>query len=79
MKKDQRSRNRYLGGKVPFGWTRGEGGELIEDRPQQLAINRMRRMRDRGESFRAIATTLQADGFAISHMGIKKLLDAPAR
>jgi putative DNA-invertase from lambdoid prophage Rac len=79
VKKDQRSRNRYLGGKVPFGWTRGEGGELIEDRRQQLAINRMRQMRDRGESLRAIATTLQTDGFGISHMGIKKLLKASAR
>jgi hypothetical protein len=33
-------------------------------------------MRARGESLRAIAASLQA-GFAISHMGIKKLLKAP--
>jgi len=79
VKKDQRGRNRYLGGKVPFGWARGEGGELIEDRPQQLAINRMRRMRERGESLRGIAASLQADGFAISHMGIKKLLEPAPR
>jgi hypothetical protein len=32
VKKDQRSRNRYLGGTVPFGWTRGEVEELVEDR-----------------------------------------------
>jgi putative DNA-invertase from lambdoid prophage Rac len=76
VKKDQRSRNRYLGGKVPFGWSREDGGELSEDGRQQLAINRMRRMRERGESFRAIAPSLQADGFAIRHMGIKKLLKA---
>jgi putative DNA-invertase from lambdoid prophage Rac len=76
VKKDQRSRNRYLGGKVPFGWTRGDAGELIENRQQQLAIRRMRRMRERGDSLRAIAASLQADGFAISHMGIKKLLKA---
>jgi putative DNA-invertase from lambdoid prophage Rac len=28
VKRDQKARNRYLGGVMPFGWTVDEGGEL---------------------------------------------------
>ena len=38
VKADQRARNRYLGGAVPFGWQVGEDGELIEDPKQQAAM-----------------------------------------
>jgi hypothetical protein len=63
---------------VPFGWTRGIGGELIEDSRQQAAIKRMRQMRDRGDSLRAMAIRLQGEGFPISHAGIKKVLQGAA-
>jgi DNA invertase Pin-like site-specific DNA recombinase len=55
VKKDQRSRNRYLGGTVPFGRTRSENGELIPEPKQQAAIKRMHRLRAKGESLRSIA------------------------
>jgi putative DNA-invertase from lambdoid prophage Rac len=74
VKKDQRSRNRYLGGTVPFGWARGWNGELVPDAKQQAAVKRMRQLRTKGESFRAIAATIQAEGFSVTHMGVKKVL-----
>src|SRR5580700_3672079 len=35
VKTDQRKRNRYLGGIVPFGWRIGEDGALVEAPEQQ--------------------------------------------
>jgi putative DNA-invertase from lambdoid prophage Rac len=41
VKRDQRSRGRYLGGTVPFGYRVGENGELVEIPEQQEAIRTM--------------------------------------
>jgi putative DNA-invertase from lambdoid prophage Rac len=41
VKLDQRRRNRYLGGIVPFGWRISKDGQLIEDTAQQDAIKRI--------------------------------------
>jgi putative DNA-invertase from lambdoid prophage Rac len=76
VKTDQRKRNRYLGGTVPFGWVLAEDRELIEDATQQAAITRMKAMRGAGQSLREIAATLQADGFTISHAGVKRVIGA---
>ena len=38
VKRDQRSRGRFLGGTVPFGYRLGEDGELIEHEEEQEAI-----------------------------------------
>jgi putative DNA-invertase from lambdoid prophage Rac len=35
VKADQKARGRYLGGKVPFGFRRGESGELIPYEAEQ--------------------------------------------
>jgi DNA invertase Pin-like site-specific DNA recombinase len=53
VKRDQRSRNRYLGGTVSFGWRVGETGELVPEPEQQRAITAMRRLRGEGLSLRA--------------------------
>ncbi len=76
VKKDQRSRNRYLGGSVPFGWALGVNGDLVQDANQQAAIKRMHHFRKAGRSLRAIAAALASDGFPITHMGVKKVLEA---
>jgi putative DNA-invertase from lambdoid prophage Rac len=76
VKRDQRGRGRYLGGKPPFGWQVGEGGELVVDPAQQAAIQRMRAMRAEGTPFRAIADTLTAEGVQVSFRGVKGVLDA---
>ncbi|MBY0429662.1 MAG: hypothetical protein K2Q10_00570 [Rhodospirillales bacterium] len=34
MKADQKARNRYLGGTVPFGWTLDDESELVACEPQ---------------------------------------------
>ena len=47
VKADQRSRRRYLGGIVPFGWQVGPDGDLIEVPQQQAAIQRARELRQR--------------------------------
>lgn len=76
VKADQKKRNRYLGGAVPFGWTLGLGGELVEDEAQQSAIRRMESMRNAGDSLRTISDAMKAEGFALSHAGVKKVLAA---
>src|SRR3954465_1258352 len=40
VKKDQRERGRYLGGKPPFGWRVGAVGELVPVPEQQAAVKR---------------------------------------
>ena len=38
VKRDQRKRGRYLGGRAPFGWRVGDDGELLPIPEQQAAI-----------------------------------------
>ena len=40
VKADQKARGRYLGGKVPFGFQRGDDGELIPHEAEQEANSR---------------------------------------
>jgi len=54
VKRDQRQRGRYLGGKAPLGYRVGDAGELIEIPEQQAALARMRRLRAKGASLRGI-------------------------
>jgi putative DNA-invertase from lambdoid prophage Rac len=74
VKTDQRSRGRYLGGKVPFGWTVDAGGGLVEHKDQQKAITRMKELRNAGHSLRSIAAAVSEDSFDLSHAGVKKIL-----
>jgi putative DNA-invertase from lambdoid prophage Rac len=79
VKRDQRQRGRYLGGKPPFGWRVGEAGELVPVPEQQAAIRRMRNLKDQGFALRTIADTMTASGVQISHVGVKKALAAGNR
>src|SRR5271165_3313899 len=45
VKADQKAHGRYLGGKVPFGYSLGPAGELVADEPQQSAIREMTALR----------------------------------
>lgn len=74
VKADQKARGRYLGGKVPFGWRRGETGELVAHDGEQAAIREMRAMRAEGKALRAIAAAMQANGHKISHEGVAGVL-----
>lgn len=74
VKDDQKKRNRYLGGSVPFGFAITPDGGLVEVPEQQSAIEEMRRLKARGLSLRAIAEEMAAIGISISHVGVKKVL-----
>jgi DNA invertase Pin-like site-specific DNA recombinase len=76
VKADQRKRQRYLGGIVPFGWRIGEDGALIEVPDQQRAIQRIVELRRCGLSLRAISASIAADCVQLSHEGVKNVLAA---
>jgi DNA invertase Pin-like site-specific DNA recombinase len=76
VKADQKKRNRFLGGTVPFGFRKTAAGALEPDPDQQKAIEVVKSIREQGESLRAIAAAMQAQGFQISHQGVKNILDA---
>jgi DNA invertase Pin-like site-specific DNA recombinase len=76
VKADQKARGRYLGGIVPFGYRRGEHGQLTPHKAEQAAIRQMLALRAQGKALRAIAEAMQAKGFKISHEGVKGVLAA---
>jgi putative DNA-invertase from lambdoid prophage Rac len=76
VKLDQRNRNRFLGGTVPFGWRVDEDGALAEVPEQQAAIRRIVELRGDGLSLRAIAARI---GGAGSHVTVKNIIGNAAR
>lgn len=74
VKRDQRSRGRYLGGRVPFGYIAGPDGALVENVDQQKAIRRMLRLRAQGHSLREIRNKLRSDGVTLSHAAVRLVL-----
>ena len=76
MKADQKARGRYLGGKVQFGFRRGETGELVPREGEQEAIAEMIALRREGRPLRAIAAAMAAKGRRISHEGVAGVLKA---
>jgi putative DNA-invertase from lambdoid prophage Rac len=79
VRRGQRARGRYLGGIPPFGWRVGDAGDLVAVPEQQEALTRMRRLRANGTTLRVIAAQMRANGFQISHTGVKKVLEAAPR
>lgn len=72
-KADQRSRNRYLGGKVPFGYRVGKDGELVEDEEEQIIIDYGRESRRDGSSLRTIQRGMAALGHKLSLEAINRI------
>ena len=60
VKADQKARGRYLGGKVPFGFRRGDDGELVPHEAEQEAIREMVALRAQRKALRAIADAMRA-------------------
>ena len=50
VKADQKARGRYLGGIVPFGFRRGESGDLVPHEAEQEAIHEIKRLRAEGQA-----------------------------
>jgi DNA invertase Pin-like site-specific DNA recombinase len=79
VKADQRNRNRYLGGIVPFGWQVGQDGELVEVPTEQAAIRRIMDLHREGLSLRVISEAMKAEGINLSHVGVKGVISAGSR
>ena len=73
VKRDQRQRGRYLGGRVPYGFQVGKEGALEPVPEQQAAIRRAGELRAAGAPLRAIRAALEAE------LGARVSLDALAR
>jgi putative DNA-invertase from lambdoid prophage Rac len=76
VKADQKARGRYLGGKIPFGFRRGDSGELIPHEAEQEAIREIRSLRAKGKALRSIAEAVAAKGHKLSHEGVAGVLRA---
>jgi putative DNA-invertase from lambdoid prophage Rac len=74
VKADQRARGQYLGGDVPFGFRRGDDGELVPHEAEQEALREIAALRAQGLSLRAIRDEMRAKGFQISHEGVARIL-----
>jgi putative DNA-invertase from lambdoid prophage Rac len=74
VKADQKARGLYLGGDVPFGFRRGDDGELVPHEAEQDALREIAALRAQGRSLRAIRDELRARGFSISHEGVSRIL-----
>jgi DNA invertase Pin-like site-specific DNA recombinase len=74
VKRDQKSRGRYLGGKPPFGYTAGADGSLVPIPEQQKALARMQRLRNQGHSLREIRNRMRESGTVISHAAVRLVL-----
>lgn len=74
VKKDQKDRGMFLGGRRPFGYRVTEAGTLEPVPEEQAAIAKAKRMRAKKKSLRDIAAALQKDGHTISHEGVSRIL-----
>ena len=70
VKRDQRTWP-VSGRRPPFGYRKGEAGELVPVAEQQAAKSRKMKRLPREQSLRAIAAALRADGVVISHVGVR--------
>jgi DNA invertase Pin-like site-specific DNA recombinase len=74
VKRDQRDRSRFLGGKRPFGYWINAEGELVVNEREQAAVARARELRATGMSLRKIASVLAAEGVEVSVPTLQRLL-----
>jgi DNA invertase Pin-like site-specific DNA recombinase len=79
VKRDQRQRNRYLGGIVPFGFRVGDDGSLVPDAAEQALIAHARALRADGATLRAIQAVLETQhGRRLSLDALHRVLSASA-
>ena len=80
VKRDQRQRNRYLGGFVPFGFRVGDDGALVPDAAEQALIAHARVLRADGATLRTIQAVLEArHGRKLSLDALHRVLADTAR
>ncbi|CAM3137415.1 resolvase [Komagataeibacter xylinus] len=75
VKADQKSRGRYLGGKVPFGFTVGNGGDLVEVPEEQEVIAQAMHLRTKMLlPLRKVREALISKGHHISLSALHRVL-----
>jgi len=74
VKKNERSKGRYLGGSRPFGFMIHSNGRLIENPMEQKVLKRILQLRDQGKSLRAIADEVTTPVAPISFKTVQRIL-----
>lgn len=74
VKKNQRSKGRYLGGSRPFGYMIHSNGRLIENPMEQKVLKRILQLREQGRSLRAIAAEVSTPVAPISFKTVQRIL-----
>jgi putative DNA-invertase from lambdoid prophage Rac len=70
VKADQRGRGRYLGGKVPFGFTVGPDGALVPVPSQRTA----KQAREAGATMRDVQSLLEQQGHKLALAAVHRVL-----
>jgi putative DNA-invertase from lambdoid prophage Rac len=79
-KADQKARGRFLGGKRPFGWRRGDDGELVAIDAEQAAIAEMVRLRVKErQPLRVVVEEMAKRGHRISHQSVVNITKRQSR
>jgi len=73
-KRNLRRAGRHQGGSLPFGYRRGDANHLIAETAEQAAISTIRQMREAGASLVKIRDAVRAQGLAISHETVRRVL-----
>jgi len=76
VKANEKLLGRFIGGSRPFGFQIGEDGSLVKDEKEQKMISLAVQLRAKKKSFRTIAEQISRHGINVSHMTVKKLLNA---
>lgn len=67
-KRSKAERGGYVGGRPPLG-RRAVGGQLVVDDGERATVDRIRALREEGQSLRQIASALEAEGRATKQGG----------
>jgi DNA invertase Pin-like site-specific DNA recombinase len=74
VKRNQRSKGRYLGGSRPFGYMIHSNGRLIENPLEQKVLKRITQLRDQGKSLRSIAEEVSTPVAPVSFKTVQRIL-----
>jgi len=76
VRRDQKERQRFLSGTMPFGMTVDADGSLVPDPIAQAAIVTMREALATGSSLRQCTEMVrERHGIEVSHMIVKRVLE----
>lgn len=74
VKRNERSKGRYLGGSRPFGFMIHSNGRLIENPLEQKVLKRIMQLREQGRSLRSIAEEVSTPVAPVSFKTVQRIL-----